>query len=141
MGKQIFKKGQKQQKKINLKFLINCKLPIEDNVIVLNDFESFLKQKIKVDGKAGNLGNAVSVSKENQNIVLQATIPFSKRYLKYLTKKYLKKQDLKEYLRVVSTNKNQYELRYFNIQSDEVNEWLQPAALQLILVVSLNFQL
>ena len=122
MGKQIFKKGQKQQKKINLKFLINCKLPIEDNVIVLNDFESFLKQKIKVDGKAGNLGNAVSVSKENQNIVLQATIPFSKRYLKYLTKKYLKKQDLKEYLRVVSTNKNQYELRYFNIQSDEVNE-------------------
>ena len=141
MGKQIFKKGQKQQKKINLKFLINCKLPIEDNVIVLNDFESFLKQKIKVDGKAGNLGNAVSVSKENQNIVLQATIPFSKRYLKYLTKKYLKKQDLKEYLRVVSTNKNQYELRYFNIQSDEVNEWLQPAALQLILVVSINFQL
>jgi large subunit ribosomal protein L22e len=122
MGKQIFKKGQKQQKKINLKYQINCKLPIEDNVIVLNDFESFLKQRIKVDGKAGNLGNAVSVSKDSQNIILQATIPFSKRYLKYLTKKYLKKQDLKEYLRVISSNKNQYELRYFNIQSDEVNE-------------------
>jgi large subunit ribosomal protein L22e len=120
MGKQIFKKGHKQQKKISLKFQINCKLPIEDNVIVLNDFESYLKQKVKVDGKAGNLGTAVSVTKDSQNIVVQATIPFSKRYLKYLTKKYLKKQDLKEYLRVVSTNKNQYELRYFNIQSDEV---------------------
>ena len=122
MPKQILKKGQKQQKKINLKFLINCKLPIEDNVIVLNDFESFLRQRIKVDKKAGNLGNAVSVSKDSQNIILQSNIPFSKRYLKYLTKKYLKKQDLKEYLRVIATNKTTYELRYFNIQSDEANE-------------------
>eukprot|EP00347_Sterkiella_histriomuscorum_P014156 403361948 len=122
MGKQIFKKGHKQAKKINLKFQINCKLPIEDNVIVLNDFENFLKQKIKVEGKAGNLGSAVSVSKDSSNIIVQASIPLSKRYLKYLTKKYLKKQDLKEYLRVVATNKNQYELRYFNIQSDEAAE-------------------
>jgi large subunit ribosomal protein L22e len=105
-----------------LKFQINCKLPIEDNVIVLNDFENFLKQRIKVEGKAGNLGNAISVSKDSTNLVVQASVPLSKRYLKYLTKKYLKKQDLKEYLRVVATNKNQYELRYFNIQSDEAAE-------------------
>ena len=65
MGKQIFKKGSKQSKKINLKYTINCKLPIEDNVIVLNDFENFLKQRIKVDGKAGNLGSAVTVSKDS----------------------------------------------------------------------------
>ncbi len=94
-------------------------MPIEDNVIVINDFENFLKSKIKVDGKAGQLGSSVTVSKDSNNIVVQSSIPFSKRYLKYLSKKYLKKQDLKEYLRVVATNKNQYELRYFNIQADE----------------------
>ena len=123
MGKQILhKKGGKQQKKLALKFFINCRLPIEDNVIVLNDFEGFLKQKIKVEGKAGNLGNHISVGKDNNSIIVQSSIPLSKRYLKYLTKKYLKKQDLKEYLRVVATQKNQYELRYFNIQSEEANE-------------------
>ena len=123
MGKQIlFKKGSKQQKKISIKFVINCRLPIEDNVIVLNDFENFLKQKLKVDGKAGNLGSSVTVSKDSSNIVVQSSIPLSKRYLKYLSKKYLKKQDLKEYLRVVATAKNQYELRYFNIQSEEAAE-------------------
>lgn len=123
MGKQIIgKKGQKQQKKINLKYTINCKLPIEDNVIVLSDFEGFLRNKIKVEGKAGNLGSAITLSKDSSSIILTATIPFSKRYLKYLTKKYLKKQDLKEYLRVVATSKNQYEMRYFNIQSDEAAE-------------------
>ena len=91
---------------------------------MLNDFENFLKQRIKVEGKAGNLGSAVTVSKDSSNIKVQSNVPFSKRYLKYLTKKYLKKQDLKEYLRVVATNKNQYELRYFNIQSDEAAEWV-----------------
>ena len=90
---------------------------------MLNDFEAYLKQHVKVDNKAGNLGSAVSITKDSNQIVVQASIPFSKRYLKYLTKKYLKKQELKEYLRVVATQKNQYELRYFNIQSDEANEW------------------
>jgi large subunit ribosomal protein L22e len=123
MGKQIIaKKGGKTAKKIALKYTINCKLPIEDNVIVLNDFENFLKQRIKVDGKAGNLGSAVTVAKDSTSIVVQSSIPFSKRYLKYLSKKYLKKQDLKEYLRVVATGKNQYELRYFNIQAEDQAE-------------------
>jgi large subunit ribosomal protein L22e len=125
MGKVIVaskKAGKTTAKKINHKFTIDCKMPIEDNVIVLTDFESFLKSKIKVSGKAGNLGKDVTVTKTGEAITVQATIAFSKRYLKYLTKKYLKKQDLKEYLRVVSSNKNTYELRYFNIQNDEAAE-------------------
>ena len=113
------KSGKAASKKITNKFVIDCKLPIEDNVIVLSDFENFLKTKIKVNKKTGNLGSAVTVGKAGETIAVTATISFSKRYLKYLTKKYLKKQDLKEYLRVVSTNKNTYELRYFNINNDE----------------------
>ena len=46
------------------------------------------------------------------------------RYLKYLTKKYLKKQQLRDYLHVVANNtmKNTYELRYFNINADEAED-------------------
>jgi large subunit ribosomal protein L22e len=84
-------KGAKQGKKSTLKFFINCKLPIEDNVIVLKDFESFLTQKIKVDNKTGNLANTVTVAMDKDSIVVESKAPFSKRYLKYLTKKYLKK--------------------------------------------------
>lgn len=35
--------------------------------------------------------------------------------MKYLTKKYLKKHSLRDWLRVVSTGKETYELRYFQI--------------------------
>ena len=50
---------------------------------------------------------------------MQAEGAFSKRYLKYLAKKFLKKTQMRDFLRVVSTNKNTYELKYFNIQENE----------------------
>merc|ERR1712071_357793 len=112
------KKGTKG-KKSTTKFSIDCRLPIEDNVIVLKDFESFLSQKIKVEGKAGNLGTNITVSMDKESIVCESKIPLSKRYLKYLTKKYLKKNDIKEFLRVIATTKNTYQLKYFKIQNEE----------------------
>ena len=44
------------------------------------------------------------------------------RYLKYLTKKFLKKNNLRDYIRVVATNKSAYELRYFQISSADDEE-------------------
>lgn len=43
-------------------------------------------------------------------------------YLKYLTKKYLKKNNLRDWLRVVANSKESYELRYFQINQDEEEE-------------------
>ena len=121
MGKAVQKKGGKtaKGKKTTLKYTINCTLPIEDNVIVLNDFTDFLTQKIKVDGKTGNLGNSVTIGKDKNSVVVTSTIDLSKRYLKYLTKKYLKKQEMREYLRVVATNKTTYEVRFLQLVNEE----------------------
>jgi hypothetical protein len=49
---------------------------------------------------------------------------FGYRYLKYLTKKYLKKHNVRDWLRVIASNKdrNVYELRYFNIAENEGEE-------------------
>lgn len=44
------------------------------------------------------------------------------RYLKYLTKKYLKKNNLRDWLRVVASSKEAFELRYFQINQDEEEE-------------------
>ena len=77
-----------------------------------------------MNGKAGALGETVVLTREKTKIIVAAQMPFSKRYLKYLTKKYLKKQQLRDYLRVVANNqhKNTYELNYFNINADEEAE-------------------
>merc|ERR1711862_264482 len=107
-------KGKKQM----LKFTIDCQQPADDTIITPADLEKFLKERIKVDGKTGKLGDKVQVSRERAKILVSAEAPFSKRYLKYLAKKYLKKQQLRDFLRVVAPNKTSYELRYFNINED-----------------------
>lgn len=38
------------------------------------------------------------------------------------TKKFLKKQQLRDWLRVVSTSKGVYELRFFNVVNDEAED-------------------
>lgn len=50
------------------------------------------------------------------------TVAYPKRYLKYLTKKFLKKNQLRDWLHVIASDKQTYELRYFNIGQDEEDE-------------------
>merc|ERR1712100_688721 len=91
-------KGKKQM----LKFTIDCQQPADDTIITPSDLEKFFKEKIKVNGKTSNLGEKVTVSREKSKIHVSAEAPFSKRYLKYLSKKYLKKQQLRDFPRVVT---------------------------------------
>merc|ERR1712028_60089 len=94
-------------KKALLKFTIDCQQPADDTIITPADLEKFLKERIKVDGKTGNLGERVTVTRDKSKIHVSAEAPFSK--------KYLKKQQLRDFLRVIAPTKTAYELRYFNI--------------------------
>lgn len=122
MAKLLRKKQEKQRREI-LKFTLDCREPADDSVIITDDFTDFLRQRIKVNGKKGNLGEAVTVTADKEGkINVTAEAPFSKRYLKYLTKKYLKKNNIRDYLHVIATNKSTYQLKYFNIQGDDAEE-------------------
>mmetsp|Transcript_84626 Transcript_84626/g.235692 ORF Transcript_84626/g.235692 Transcript_84626/m.235692 type:complete len:124 (+) Transcript_84626:99-470(+) len=120
--KGLKKKAETKAKKQTLKFTIDCQAPADDNIIEPKDLEKFLSNKIKVEGKTGNLGEKVVVSREKSKIHVTAESPFSKRYLKYLSKKYLKMQQLRDFLRVVAPNKTAYELRYFEINDEKEEE-------------------
>ncbi|KZV40796.1 hypothetical protein F511_22237 [Dorcoceras hygrometricum] len=86
--------------------------------------EKFLQERIKVGGKTGTLGDSVTVTRDRNKVTVTADSSFSKRYLLYLTKKYLKKHSVRDYLRVIASNKdrNVYELRYFNIAEQKGDE-------------------
>merc|ERR1712048_1248320 len=111
-GKLQGDKGKK--KKATLRFQIDCTHPVEDGIMDMGNFEKYLQERIKVDGKTGNFGNNVSLERQKNKIVLTSEVPFSKRYLKYL-----KKNNLRDWLRVVASSKEAFELRYFQINQDE----------------------
>lgn len=95
---------------------------------------------MKYNGKTNNFGNVISLEKTKTKIIVNSDVPFTKRYvtiiisnifiikcylimhynfryLKYLTKKYLKKNNLRDWLRVVHSGPDSYELRYFQVNN------------------------
>ncbi|KAG7317464.1 hypothetical protein KOW79_018499 [Hemibagrus wyckioides] len=111
--------GKKSRKGASWKFTLDCTHPVEDGILDSANFETFLRERVKVNGKTGNLGNVVQIARQRNKISVSSDKQFSKRYLKYLTKKYLKKNNLRDWLRVVASDKETYELRYFQISQDE----------------------
>merc|ERR1711931_375580 len=103
-----------KKKKTVLKSTVDCTLPVEDGIMNVGNFEQFLQQRIKVAGKTNNFGSNVVLEKQKSKIIVTSDIPFSKRYLKYLTK-----NKLRDWLRVVASTKDSYELRYFQINNEE----------------------
>merc|ERR1711972_1305898 len=116
------KKVAVKAKKQILKFTVDCQQPNDDNILEPKELEKFYTNRIKVDGKTGNLGDKITISRDKAKISVNAEAPFSKRYLKYLSKKYLKMHQLRDFLRVVAPSKTSYELRYFNINEDNEEE-------------------
>ena len=93
---------------------------------------------MKINGKTSNLTGNVGIEKAKAKIAITSEIPLSKRfdfgfrsihdsilrifffrYMKYLTKKFLKKHELRDWLRVIANAKDSYELRYFNVNQEE----------------------
>jgi large subunit ribosomal protein L22e len=113
------KTGAKKKAKTT-KYYIDCTHPVEDGIFDLNAFERFLLEKMKINGKTSNLsaGN-VNVEKSKAKVAITSETPLSKRYMKYLTKKFLKKHELRDWLRVIANSKDSYELRYFNINQED----------------------
>merc|ERR1712071_733289 len=112
-------------KKVSVKFVIDCTQPVDDKVLDVASFEKYLHDRIKIDNKTGNLAsNNVTISRDRTKLTIasRADLKLSKRQLKYLSKRYLKKQQLRDYLRVVAASKNSYELRYFSISAGDEEE-------------------
>ena len=103
-----------------ISYYVDLKQPIEDGVFDIMDFENHLKESLKLNGKKGL--QDVEISSKDTRLTISTKIIFSKRYIKYLAKKYLKKQDLRDYLRVIATDKNTYTIKFVNISEGAEGE-------------------
>ena len=109
MWKKLVAKGGK--KKQVQKFTPDCTRPVDDGIMDAANFEQFLQERMKVHGKAENLrGGVITTERSKSKITVTSEVPFSKKYLKYLTKKYLKNNYLHDRLCVVANSKESYEL-------------------------------
>jgi large subunit ribosomal protein L22e len=58
---------------------------VSDKIFDISAFEKFLHDRIKIEGRTGNLGDDVEIKQVGEGKIEVVThIPFSGRYLKYL---------------------------------------------------------
>ncbi|KAJ1986036.1 60S ribosomal protein L22 [Dimargaris cristalligena] len=104
-------------------YFIDCSAPVNDSIFDAAAFEKYLHDRIKVDNRTNNLSGRVTITRsEEGRITITTKERFAKAYAKYLAKRFLKKNQLRDWLRVVSVSKTGYQLRYFNINQNVDNE-------------------
>ncbi|CAG8586877.1 ribosomal protein L22e [Gigaspora rosea] len=106
------------------KYIIDASAPSQDKIFDSAAFEKFLHDRVKINGRTGQLGDIVAISRSEDHKITITTNShvFSKRYMKYLTKKFMKQHRIRDWLRVVATDSNTYQIRYFNISNDAEDE-------------------
>lgn len=69
---------------------------------------SFFKTDMKIEGKRNNLSQ-VTITRRNTNVDILAKVMLKKKYLKFLAKKFLRKEEIFRY-RVAHKNNRAYKL-------------------------------
>ncbi|CAI4930639.1 ATV_HP_G0018140.mRNA.1.CDS.1 [Saccharomyces cerevisiae] len=111
-----------RKQKVIKTLTVDVSSPTENGVFDPASYSKYLIDHIKVDGAVGNLGNAIEVSEDGSIVTVVFSAKFSGKYLKYLTKKYLKKNQLRDWIRFVSIRQNQYKLVFYQVTPEDADE-------------------
>lgn len=117
-AQKVTKKKEKSYKKFN----VDLNQAVSNTLLSLEAAAKFLQNNIKVNGLKGKLGDSVKVAqtdkkdKQKNTLVISVdnNLKFSKRYIKYLIKKFLKRENISLYLRVISTGSSTYTVKLFS---------------------------
>jgi len=115
----------KQKKEKNFrKYHVDFNAAVSNNLVSLEAAIKYLQKNIKINGIKGksDAENFVKVSstdkkdKQKNTILVQAdnAMKFSKRYIKYLVKKFLKRENISLYLRVIANGSSSYIVKLLN---------------------------
>lgn len=112
----------KKKEKSYKKYFVDFNSAVTNNLVSLEAAIKYLESNIKVNGVKKKLGDSVLVNsandkeKKKNTILVQADtkMKFSKRYIKYLVKKFLKRENIASYLRVISQGSSTYMVKLFN---------------------------
>ena len=101
---------------------IDCAIPANDGIFnaeMLAAFEQYFQTNTKLHGRKGKLSDRVKITLAENVLSISTTMAYRKKYFKYLTKKFLKKKNLRDWIRILSRGKDKYQLKYFNIHDQE----------------------
>ncbi|CAN3354326.1 large ribosomal subunit protein eL22 [Diutina catenulata] len=106
------------------KIVIDCSAPVENGVFDIEAYVKYLVEHIKIDGVLGQTADQIEVEQSGNKVVVVANagVSFSGKYAKYLTKRFLKRSSLRDFVRFVSVKTNEYQLQFYSLAEDDDEE-------------------
>ena len=110
----------KDQKTITYKkYTVDFSNPLENKLLTLESVLKYLQGNMKLNGLKGKLGKSILINtddkreknKSNITISVDSSLKFSKRYIRYLVKKFLKKEGVAKYLTLSATSPSAYTVK------------------------------
>ena len=116
------KKEEKKENKISKekvykKYFVDFSEPLDNKLLSIESAMKYINSNMKIDGLKGNLKDFVKINvddKRNKKCLLiqvHNQMQFSKKYIKYLVKKFLKREGIVKYLTVLANSPNSYEVK------------------------------
>lgn len=101
-------------------FTIDCSSPVSDKFFDLADLVEYLQKHMKVAKLRNNLANKVTIEADagEKQVKVTASVKYSKRAVRYYTRKFLKKHTLRDRFRVIATGAQSYELRPYRVSTE-----------------------
>ena len=98
------------------KYSVDFSNPLENKLLTLESVLKFLQNNMKLNGLKGKLGKTILINTDEKReksktsivISVDSSIKFSKRYIRYLVKKFLKKEGVAKYLTLSATSPSAY---------------------------------
>lgn len=103
---------------IKSNYFLDCKRCVEDSLFETKELSEYLISKLKINGKTGQLGKKVLITPEADQVKIISQKLISKRYIKYLAKKFLYGRKIKDWVRLINCDKIGYRFVYYNVQKD-----------------------
>ena len=117
----ISKKGEaKESKQISYKkYTVDFNSPVDNKLLTLEGALKYLQANMKINGLKGKLADRIKINmtdkkdknKNTLNVSVDSQLQFSKRYIRYLVKKFLKREGIARFLTVSSTSPNAYTVK------------------------------
>ena len=105
-----------------IKHTVHLEVSIDDSLVQLSEFVDYIKSNLKVNGNKGALGEDIVVSANGtKQVMVTSRVRLAKRYIKYLTKKFLKKIGISDYIKINATEKSVYRLKYIAVEKTKEN--------------------
>ena len=116
-----------KKEKVYKKYFVDFSDPLDNKLLSIESAMKYLNSNMKIDGLKGNLKDFVKINvddkRNKKSLLIQVDnqMQFSKKYIKYLVKKFLKREGIVKYLTVLSNSPNSYEVKVLKNNNSEGN--------------------